>query len=152
MKKIVFITLCLLGFTMAAHAQVTINGLSPGKIYTLAQMKAALGDNPSYESIHQRELGTHYRLGYGDDSFSFGTFLGFTVFTLKTKAYPVVINGRTIRVGDDTSILLGKPELSISRAETWLYHLYIRDLYDPIMISFNKDKVITKISYMMSIY
>jgi hypothetical protein len=153
MKKTVFIAMCLFGLAaVAAHAQFTVNGLSPSKMYTLEQMKASLGKTPRYEGIRQRELGTHYTLRYGDDLFSFGTFLGFTRFTLKTNAYPVVVNGVTFRVGDNTSVLTTIPDKYISKEGSGLSYLFVKDLYDPIEISFNKSNIITRITYKMSIY
>lgn len=107
MKKIVFIAICLFGLTVAAHAQFTVNGMVPGNMYTLEQMKAAFGNNPSHEITSvSDDLGTTYSLEYGDDYFSFSTEWGWSNFTLETNAYPVVMDNVTFRVGDNISFYL----------------------------------------------
>jgi hypothetical protein len=132
------------------QTEFTVNGLSPDNTYTLAQMKAAFGDNPSFESNRQNESGTTHRLRYGDDYFSFSTEFGWTVFVLRTNAYPVVVNGITFRVGDNISILPTIPHDHLILKEAGLYYLYI-DIDDPIKVRFNSSNIITRISFSASI-
>jgi hypothetical protein len=153
MKKIVFITLYLFGLTVAAHAQMvefTVNGLVPDQTYTLAQMKAAFGNNPSREGTQQSELGTNYFLEYGDDYFAFSTHFGWTNFILRTNIYHVVIDNVTFRVGDNISILSTIPNSQLILEEGGVYYLQLY-MDDPIRIRFNSSNIITSISFSASV-
>jgi hypothetical protein len=154
MKRIVFIAICLFGLTVAVHAQMgfTVNGLSPDNTYTLAQMKACFGNNPSSEIISvSNDSETTYCLEYGDDYFEFSTDFGWTIFVLETNTYPVVANGVTFRVGDNLSALSAILNGLWVLKSTGLYYLYLPPMDDPIEIEFNSSNIITSISFSASI-
>jgi hypothetical protein len=149
MKRIAFIAICLLGFTVAAHAQLTVNGLVIGDTYTLAQMKANLGNNPTFQSTSvSDDLGTTYTLEYEGDYFSFNTEYGLTNCTLETNTYPVVIDKVPLRVGDNISILLTIPDSQLVLREEGLYDLRLPPMdYCGVWIGFNSDNIITSIIF-----
>jgi hypothetical protein len=147
MKKTVFIAMCLFGLAAAAHAQ-TVNGMVAGNIYTLEQMKAAFGNNPTFQSTSVSNDGTNYSLDYGDDHFSFDTEYGWTHFTIKTSTYPVVIGNVTLRVGDDISVLSTIPNSQLVLKEPGLYDLLLPPMdCCAIWIGFDSSNVITEIIF-----
>jgi hypothetical protein len=128
-----------------------INGLAPGKTYTLAQMKAALGQLPYPINSWTDEFGTGYEIFYGEDMFRLQSDLGFTNFSIESNKFPVFVCGVFLRVGDNISKIPNTPDIRLVLEEAGLYCLYIQDSTDPLRIEFDNNRIITAIYYWASV-
>ncbi|MDR0988371.1 MAG: hypothetical protein LBM06_02775, partial [Prevotellaceae bacterium] len=128
-----------------------INGLAPGKTYTLAQMKAALGPLPYPIDSWTDEFGTGYEIFYGKDMFHLQPDSGFTGFVIETNNFSVFVCGVFLRVGDNISKIPNIPNVRLVLEESGLYCLYIQDSTNPLRIEFDNNMIITSMYYTRSI-
>ncbi|MDR0988367.1 MAG: hypothetical protein LBM06_02755 [Prevotellaceae bacterium] len=149
--KITLITGMLL--TTAFVRAQSINGLEIGSYYTLTELKAALGANPTDEETTEGDCcGLEHRLEYGEDHFQHTQLFGFAGFSISTKQYEVKADNVTLRVGDDASIVstVENSKLFVREKEKE-YWLYLGASDDPIHVGYDDKHVITYIYYTASI-
>lgn len=136
---------------MSQAQSIQVNKLEIGKCYSLSQIKAELGNDPTKEATDTNELGAVHYLEYGEDVFHFDTGNGFTSFRLTSPRYSVSgINSCIIKVGDNISKLTSIPDTRLVLKKEGCYHLYLKHWDNPIEIGFS-DNNITYIGFAMSV-